>query len=385
VADVPFINLKPYVELVDGHPALEGGGFLDDVDTLLGAREFIGGGPTTQRFEVALATKLGAQHAIACANGTDALMLALRAAGIERGHRVAMPNLTFWATFEAIVNVGATPVLLDIDPNDLQMDFETFVRACNNKRFDAAVLVHLYGWCSAKLDQFRSFCRDKRVTLIEDGAQAFGVRFADKSIFEDADAITLSFHPAKVIGGIGDGGAVLTRSARTAARIRALANHGRVAHQEHAVVGWNSRMDAIRAAWLLRALEVSDRVRDARQSIVYRYGTRLPTIDDALHDAGVHNGPTRMGIIDNGYLNIMQVADPRAVAKRLAAAGIETRHVYPLTIADQPGAKQYALSVGELPVSRRFVERAISLPVWYGMKNEDVDRCAAAFEGAVRG
>jgi UDP-2-acetamido-2-deoxy-ribo-hexuluronate aminotransferase len=373
VADVPFIDLRPYVELVMGHRSGDTpeftGDFENHLNTIIWPNcEFIGGGPTTQRFETALATKLCAQHAIACANGTDALMLALRAAGIERGHRVAMPNLTFWATFEAIVNVGATPVLLDIDPTDLQMDFDEFMRACNNRRFDAAVLVHLYGWCSAKLDQFRSFCRDKRVTLIEDGAQAFGVKFAGKSIFEDADAITLSFHPAKVIGGIGDGGAVLTRSARTAARVRALANHGRIAHQEHGVVGWNSRMDAIQAAWLLRALEVSDKAIEARRDITHLYGARR-------HDA----------IFGNGYLDVRGVDDPRAVAKRLAAASIETRHVYPLTIADQPGAKQYALPVGELPVSRHHVERTISLPVWYGMTAEDVDRCVVAWEKAARG
>lgn len=369
--DVPFIDLRPYGELVrSGHWHPTRAPFDEDAAYLLNTREFIGGGPTTQRFETALATKLGAQHAIAVANGTDALMLALRAAGIERGHRVAMPNLTFWATFEAIVNVGATPVLLDVDPVDLQMDFDEFVRARNNKRFDAAILVHLYGWCSTKLDQFRSFCRDKRVTLIEDGAQAFGVKFAGKSIFEDADAITLSFHPAKVIGGIGDGGAVLTRSARTAGRVRLLANHGRIAHQEHAVVGWNSRMDAIQAAWLLRALEVSDKVIDARRDITHLYGA--------------HRHETVRG---NGYLDVRHPdhVEAKEVLKRLAAAGVEARQVYPLTIADQPGARQYALTIGELSVSRHFVERVVNLPVWYGMTAEDVDRCVVAWEKAARG
>ena len=145
---------------------------------------------------------------------------------------MAIPNLTFWATFEAVVNVGATPVLLDIDPIDLQMDLGEFLRAHHSRRFDAVILAHLFGWCSAKLDEFRGICRDKRITLIEDGAQAFGVKFDGQSVFADADVATLSFHPAKLIGGIGDGGAVLTRSDRIAQRVSALANHGRTGHYE---------------------------------------------------------------------------------------------------------------------------------------------------------
>lgn len=370
---IPFVDLGPYVDLVRGFDSPSG-----LVRDLLITREFLGGGPTTKRFEDALASKLGAQHAVAVANGTDALQLALRAAGIERGHRVAIPNLTFWATFEAVVNVGATPVLLDIDPDYLQMDFEEFTRARNAKRFDAAILVHLYGWCSPQLHEFRSFCRDKRVTLVEDGAQAFGVKFGSRSIFEDADVITMSFHPAKVLGGIGDGGAVLTRSARTAARVRALANHGRAAHYEHAAVGWNSRMDAIQAAWLLRALEVSDKVVEERRRLVRLYPEYLS------HPTNTYVVPP-MDSDDNGYLQLMTAPNPEATVRRLAAAGVEARRVYPLTIADQPGAKQHGLPLGGLPASRHFAEEAISLPLWYGMKDADVERCAKAFEEAVRG
>ena len=313
---VPFINLKPYIELVRRAGPTN---FEDDLVTeILASHDFIGGGPTTQRFEAALAKKLDVNHAIACANGTDALQLALRACGIERGHRVAIPNLTFWATFEAVVNVGATPVLLDINPTDLQLDIGEFLRAHQARHFDAVVLVHLFGWCSAKLAEFRGVCRDKRITLIEDGAQAFGVQFEGQSIFADADVATLSFYPAKVLGGIGDGGAVLTRSDRIAKRARALANHGRTGHYDYAVVGWNSRMDAIQAAWLLRALEVSDKVIEGRRAVL----AELTKSGGVGCDLG------------NAYLDVRQIDNPKAVAAKLRELGVEARHIYPRTISD---------------------------------------------------
>lgn len=370
---VPYIDLKPYVELIRRTcvwPVGETTGrhFEDDaIPELLRAREFIGGGPTTQLFESNLASKLGAKHAVAVANGTDAIQLALRAAGIERGHRVAIPNLTFWATLEAVVNVGAVPVLIDCEKDDAQMSLSEFVRAYQARRFSAVVLVHLFGRCSPQLAEFRGFCRENRITLIEDGAQAFGVQVDGESVFADADVATLSFHPAKVIGSIGDGGAVLTNSDRTAKRVRALANHGRLGHDEHVAVGWNSRMDAIQAAWLLRALEVSDKVVEDRRATMARYGA--------------HERPTIRG---NGYMDVRLVDDPAALSLRLHALGVDTRRIYQRTLADQPAAHGVAIPVGSLMVSRQFAERVINLPLYYGME-DSADRCRAAFDEAVRG
>lgn len=339
---IPFIDLKPYVELVRGYPD-------DTVADLFNTLEFIGGGPTTQRLEGALAAKLAVPHVVTCANGTDALMLALRAAGIERGTRVAMPNLTFWATYEAVVNVGATPVLLDIDPDDLQLSFEEFVRAHNKRQFDAAILVHLYGWCSKRLVEFRSLCRNRNITLVEDGAQAFGVNVNGESIFTGADIATLSFHPAKVLGAIGDGGAVLCKSARTAARVRMFANHGRIDHYQHVAVGWNSRMDAIQAVWLLRALEVSDKVLKERLSAALCYGNWSPP-----------------GVVSNGYLDVMLVNDRDVWRKRMRDRGIETGCVYPSTIVDQDGAHG-AVAFGSLAVSREIAHKVVNRPLFYGI------------------
>ncbi len=373
---IPFIDLGPYVELVRKRRALNGATFdYGDVQVLLERHEFIGGGPTTQRFEAELMAKLDTRHAIACANGTDALQLALRACGVERGHRVALPNTTFWATFEAVVNSGATPVLLDIDAADFQLDYDELVRSHRARPLSAVVLPHLFGWCSAQLGSIRAFCRDTAITLIEDGAQAFGVKYEGESVFKDADVATLSFYPAKVIGGIGDGGAVLSRSPRIASRVRLLANHGRSAHFEHIAVGWNSRMDAIQAAWLLRALDVSDKVIAERRRLVRLHG----------YPAGSHAVPP-MNVDDNGYLqlNMLRGHNPIAVQERLHDLGVEGRRLYPISIIDQPGAKGLCGTTGPLPVSRAFAEHAFCLPLWYGMTDKQVEHCSQAFEEATR-
>ena len=354
---VPFIDLRPYVNLVRTH----GSAFVDDVEALLDTRDFIGSysSETVRRFETALATKLGVSHVVGCANGTDALQLALRAAGIERGHRVAIPNLTFWATYEAVVNVGATPVLLDIDPVDKQMSYTEFVTAHGRRHFDAAILVHLLGWCSERLADFRLFCRDHRITLIEDGAQAFGVEYDGQSVFADADAATLSFHPAKVLGGIGDGGAVICRTERMANRVRLYANHGRLSHFDHGAIGCNSRLDAIHAAWLLRALGVIDDVIADRRVTLKEYGSTRPS----------------SRVVGNGYLDVRYTSDSATATEfveRMKAVDVGISRAYPKTIADQIAARHTAVCVGDLECSRDHACRAVSRPVWYGMSAEEI-------------
>lgn len=367
----------------DSHDHFE----MSDVADLISSREFLGGGPTTKKLEAALATKLDVLHVVTCANGTDALQLALRACGIGPGSRVAIPNLTFWATYEAVVNVGATPVLIDINPDDRQMSFEDFKRAHEAKMFDAAILVHLYGWCSSQLMDFRWFCSQRHIPLIEDGAQAFGVTVSDRSVFHGASIATLSFHPAKVLGGIGDGGAVLTSSRELALRVRALANHGRAGGQhEHIAAGWNSRLDAIQAAWLLRALDVIDEVIEERLRLKHLYATLLTS---SVHvQASVQQTPSSGK--SNGYMTTFVRTGQKPAAeiiKSLAEQCIEARRIYPHTIADLAsgfGGKKGAVEFGPLPHSRALAEHVISLPLYYGMSDETVERCVSAYVKAVK-
>lgn len=382
---VPFVDLGPYVQRVGGYDPASGSFGTDfhlDVKRVIDSHDFIGSptSPAVQAFETKLAKHLDAPHVVACANGTDALQLALRASGIGPGSRVAIPNLTFFATYEAVVNVGATPVLLDVDGCG-QLSYEALHAAHNQRRFDAVVLVHLYGWCSRWLEDLRTFCRKHSVPVIEDGAQAFGTvvnhdgpwRADAESVFKNADVATLSFYPAKVLGGIGDGGAVICKTKRTADRVRLLANHGRTEHYEHVTPGWNSRMDAIQAVWLTRALDVIDETIKRRCEIFEQYWSGMLSMDiETLREGD--------NVYHNGYSVPICVSDPEVFQARLREREISTRRIYPITIADQQGTHG-AIQLGALSVSRRLASSVVCLPIWYGMTDEQVDYVLEAVRG----
>ena len=166
--------------------------------------QFIGGTEVTT-LEARLADKVEVSHAVTCANGTDALQLALRAVGVGEGDLVLVPEMTFWATFEAVINVGAMPVTVDSCMGDGGVDFAAFDEAVRTVKPKAALIAHLYGWGSAHLSDIRDLCKQHGVVLVEDGAQAFGVQFDGSSIYKHAEISTTSFYPAKVLGAAGDG------------------------------------------------------------------------------------------------------------------------------------------------------------------------------------
>ena len=147
---VPFIDLSPTISRVQSN-------VLKRWENCLTKGEFVGG-PTVNALEEKMAEKLGVTNFISCSSGTDALVVGLQAMGIKQGMKVALTNQTFWAPFEAIVQLGATPILIDIDPDDLQMSYEAFVKAYDTYKFDGAIMVHMYGWTSAKLKEIRGFC-----------------------------------------------------------------------------------------------------------------------------------------------------------------------------------------------------------------------------------
>jgi UDP-2-acetamido-2-deoxy-ribo-hexuluronate aminotransferase len=362
--DVPFIDLGPVVELVSKASSRQTSAPFTFLDVLK-RHEFIGKESVT-KLEARLREQLGVKHAVVVANGTDALVLALRARGVGKGHIVAVPNLTFWATYEAVVTVGATPMLFDVDEDDLQLSFEQLT---SSKRLvKAVVLVHLFGWASAKLNDFREWCKHRDIALIEDGAQAFGVEFDGRSVFADASLATLSFHPAKVIGGIGDGGAVLTNDTRAAEYVRLLANHARTEHYTHAFVGGNSRMSGIEAAWLLRVLDVSGEIISNRRDALARYVT------SCMDQENFKLVRPPQSITGNGYLAVVKTqprVDTSAGLGRVVALKFADRHIgcgriYPTTIDGQPG-ERFAFRADDLEVSRSFVQDVVNLPLYYGV------------------
>jgi UDP-2-acetamido-2-deoxy-ribo-hexuluronate aminotransferase len=363
---VPFIDLKRSVEPVREQ-------ILADWTRCLDQTEFVSG-PSVQKLEKELGRVLEAEHAVACANGTDALIIGLQALGVSSGMRVAVPNMTFWAPFEAIVQLGAEPVLVDINPDDLQMDFAEFKRGHEQYRFQAAILVHLLGWTSASLKEFRSYCQQEGIALLEDGAQSFGVRFQGESVYSKAQVSTISFYPAKVLGAAGDAGAMFTPDPKLAEKIRALGNHGRAGHYTYDYVGWNSRMGGIQASFLLRMLEQIDGMIDSRLQAEAYYKEFF----EAYPQHGrIYTAPK--GIQGNGYLAVIQshrlTGDD--LAARLRDAGIGCARTYPQTLCEQGPAKG-CLRTSDLQHSQRFSRMVINLPLFAGITRAECEASAQA-------
>lgn len=367
---VPFIDLKRIVAPIREE-------ILKDWTECLDNTEFVGG-PGVQTLERKLESYLETTHVVSCANGTDALVIGLQALGIGHGAKVAVPNMTFWAPFEAIVQVGATPVLVDISPRDLQMDFEEFKRGHEKYKFDAAILVHLFGWTSEFLSEYRSYCKKHNIRLLEDGAQSFGVKKDGRHLYSDAEISTVSFYPAKVLGAAGDAGAIMTPDPTLAAKIRSLCNHGRAGHYTYDYVGWNSRLSGLQARFLNRMLDQIDGMLESRvkaEKFYQDYFSRFP------NDCLVHKAPA--GVTSNGYLAVIEskhfTGDDLSAALR--DQGIGSARTYPQTLDEQPPAKD-CLRTSDLEHSKRFSRMVINLPLFAGITMEECQASAEALEKA---
>jgi dTDP-4-amino-4,6-dideoxygalactose transaminase len=360
---VPFIDLKRIVKVIKE-------GVMTDWESCLDNTEFVGGSFVT-RLERKLEQTLDVPHVISCANGTDAIVVALQAMGIGPGKKVALPNMTFWAPYEAIVAVGAEPVLIDIDNDDLQMDFDEFQEAYNKVSFHAAILVHLFGWTSRRLAEYRSFCEKNGIVLIEDGAQAYGVKSEGKSVYSNCQISTISFYPAKVLGASCDAGAIMTPNPKVAELVRALCNHGRAGHYTYDYIGWNARLGSLAASYLLRKLDIIDELLASRVRAEKFYQNFFRDYPELVK---VYEAPE--GTEGNGYLSVALCKSRSGddVASRLKAKGIGCARTYPQTLDMQPPAMR-TLRISDLRKSRSFSENVINLPLFAYITEEE---CAAS-------
>ncbi len=371
--NVPFIDLSRLTRSMKSD-------VLADWDAVFEKTEFVGG-PRVAELERALCAALGVNKSIACANGTDAVLIGLQALGVKAGMKVALPNMTFWATYEGIAQLGATPVLIDIDADDLQMSYSEFVKAYDAYRFDAAILVHLFGWSSRHLKEFRTFCAERGVGLLEDGAQCFGVRVDGAPVLAGSTVGTTSFYPAKVVGGCVDGGAIFADNEAREKLIRSLCNHGRSSHYSYDRVGWNSRMGGLQAAFLNRMVARSEEIVADRRRAAEWYRKRLA----GTPHLRIYGPPA--GHSENGYLAVFTVddsVDVNAVTDKLKARGIGFGRTYPETMDSQPPAVD-AIKFGNLENSKRFCKSALNLPLFFGITEAELEACASALESILKG
>src|SRR5712664_1843990 len=258
----PSFESVPQLDLAAQYAAIDSE-IRTAIDRVTASQQFVLG-PEGAAFEQEIANLCGVAHGVGVGSGTDALVLALRACGVQAGDEVLLPPFTFVATGSAVSALGAKPLFADIRPETYNVDPAELERRVT-PRTRAIVVVHLYG-LAADMDPILAFAKARRLPVIEDNAQAIGASYKGRRTGSLGDAACLSFYPTKNLGACGDAGMVVTNSAELAARIRTLRNHGQSEKYRSSEPGWNSRLDEIQAAILrvkLRHLSNWQRARQA--------------------------------------------------------------------------------------------------------------------------
>ena len=318
----------------------------------LGETRFILG-PNVQAFDQEAAEYLGVNHAISCANGTDALHLALLASGIQPGDEVITSAFTFIATAEAIRFIGAIPVFVDIQPHSFNID-PARIRAAITDRTRAILPVHLFGQ-PADMNEILALAEEFDLLVIEDCAQSFGSRYGDRATGAMGASGAFSFFPSKNLGCYGDGGMVTTNDETTAARIKMLRNHGSSQQYHHDVIGVNSRLDELQAVILRIKLKHIDEYNRKRHEVARAYNERL---------AGSRfQAPVIPEDRDHVFHQYTILCDNRdAVRDAVLAREVSCAVYYPIPLHQQ---KAFADTLQpELPVTEATAQSCLSLPIF---------------------
>lgn len=323
------------------------------------------GGRKVDEFEAAWAAYCDANHAIGVANGTDAIELTLSALGVGSGDEVIVPANTFVATVSSVMRAGARPVFVDVDPATMLITADG-VRSAVTSNTAAVIPVHLYGQ-PVDMRSIRTVADETGIALIEDAAQAHGARWEGRRIGSLGDAACFSFYPGKNLGALGDGGAVVTDDTALADRIRQLANHGRGADRyAHDVVGRNSRLDAMQAAFLHVKLHRLDAWNEARRVAASRY--------DELLAPYVELTDQRTEAESVYHLYVIRTDDRDSLQTALKSAGIASGLHYPVPVHLQP--PYLDPSRPSLAVVEDAARRLLSLPMFPHITEEQVERVA---------
>jgi len=336
----------------------------------LGETRFILG-PNVQAFDQEAAVYLGANHAISCASGTDALHLALLAAGVQCGDEVITSAFTFIATAEAIRYIGATPVFVDIQPDSFNID-PVKIRAAITAKTRAILPVHLFGQ-PADMDEIQALADEFGLIVVEDCAQSFGSRYRGKTTGTIGAVGAFSFFPSKNLGCYGDGGMVTAADEDTAKQIIMLRNHGSSQQYHHDVIGFNSRLDELQAVILRIKLRHIDDYNRKRLAVAQRYnrllaGSRFQT--PAIPDDRDH--------VFHQYTVLCDERD--AVREAITAKGIACAVYYPIPLHRQKAFGH--TEQPELPVTELTSSRCLSLPIFPEMTEQQIETVCEAVLGA---
>lgn len=331
-------------------------------------------GPELEAFEAEFAAWCGVDHAIGVGNGLDALVLALRAAGVTPGAEVIVPSHTFAATWLAVEAVGATIVPVEPDPETYVITAQG-VAAAITPRTAAVIPVSLYGH-PIDMAPLMALAAQHHLFVLEDAAQSHGALSRGRKTGGLAHATAFSFYPTKNLGAVGDAGAVTSADAAFADKVRMLRNYGSRKKYVHEIAGVNSRLDELQAAFLRARLERLDEANDLRRERAARYGERL-------RGANGVRAPVEAEWARHVYhLYVVRTPERAALQDRLTAQGIETLIHYPTACHLQPAFAHLGYGRGDFPLAEALADEVLSLPLWPGMPLADVDTVAAAVAGA---
>jgi len=325
-------------------------------------------GPEVHAFQAELETYLGVKHVIPCANGTDALQIAMMGLGLKPGDEVITADFTFAATVEVIALLGLVPVLVDVNPDDFNISIAAIEKAITPKT-KAIVPVHLFGQ-AANMDAVMDLAKKHNLFVIEDNAQAIGATYASKDgSHKKAGTIghvaSTSFFPSKNLGCYGDGGAIFTNDDALAHTLRGIVNHGMYERYHHDVVGVNSRLDSIQAAVLRAKLENLDDYCDARRAAADKY-------DAAFANDTKIITPARTGNHVFHQYTLKIEGDRDALAKHLNENGIPCGVYYPIPLHSQKAYKDSRYNEADFPVTNQLIKEVISLPMHTELEDDQI-------------
>lgn len=319
-------------------------------------------GKECELFEKEFAAYFDVKHCIGVGNGLDAIYLSLRALGVGAGDEVIIPSNTFIATALAVSYAGATPVLVDPDSVTYNMCGAGLEEVLTEKT-KAIIPVHLYGQ-AAEMDEILAFAKKHNLYVLEDCAQAHGALYKGQKVGTFGDAGCFSFYPGKNLGALGDGGAVICKDDELAAKIKAISNYGSKEKYNHVYMGTNSRLDEIQAGFLRIKLGHLDEYNADRCRVADRY----------LNE--IKNPRVKLPQIGENRTHIWHVfpvlcEDRAELAAYLAEKGIGTVSHYPISIADQKAYEN--LKLPQLPIAQEIARTELSLPLYVGMTDEEID------------
>lgn len=354
--NVPFVSF----EVMHGEIQQE----LDAAVLEIVHRNWFIRGEEDQKFEKNFAEYCESKFCVGCGNGLDALMLLLKAYGIGQGDEGIVPSNTFIATALAVTYTGAKVVFVEPQETFYTIDASKIEEKIT-ERTKAIIAVHLYGQ-PADMDEINRIARKNGLIVIEDAAQAHGATYKGKKVGSLGDAAGFSFYPGKNLGALGDAGAITTNDEKIAEKVKALANYGSDYKYHHIYQGNNSRLDEIQAAALNVKLGYLDKWNKKRQEIAdkYKRGICNPQIIlPMVADARSHVW----------HIFALRTDNRNEFEKYLSENGIGTTIHYPTPIHLQRAYKELGISAGQLPIAEKIADSEISIPMYYGMTNEQID------------